>query len=207
MIDPKLIAQLRAQTGGGIMDCRKALEEAGNDYELAIELMRKQGQKAAAKRVERETHEGIVHSYIHANGKTGVLVEVLCETDFVARNEAFQSFVHDIALHIAAMAPVYVSSSEVPEDLVAKEKEIYTEQVNMNQIGFKIAYWDKNVERPQAPHLAEIRFIGRILYYYEADPKTQALRLVLQEPYDEAMAFLEKQKKPDPTPSNSPLDK
>jgi len=129
MIDPKLIAQLRAQTGGGIMDCRKALEEAGNDYDLAIELMRKQGQKSAAKRVERETHEGIVHSYIHSNGKTGVLVEVLCETDFVARNEAFQAFVHDIALHIAAMSPLYISSSEVSEDLIAKEKEIYTEQM------------------------------------------------------------------------------
>ncbi len=129
MIDPKLIAQLRAQTGGGIMDCRKALEEAGNDYDKAIELMRKQGQKSAAKRVERETHEGVVHSYIHANKKTGVLVEVLCETDFVARNEGFQAFVHDIALHIAAMNPIYIASSEVPEDLVAKEKEIYREQM------------------------------------------------------------------------------
>lgn len=129
MIDPKLIQQLRAQTGGGIVDCQKALEEAGNDYDKALDLMRKQGQKSAAKRVERETHEGIVHSYIHANNKTGVLVEVLCETDFVARNEAFQSFVHDIALHIAAMNPLYISTAEVPEEMVAKEREIYREQM------------------------------------------------------------------------------
>ncbi|MDP2656272.1 MAG: translation elongation factor Ts [bacterium] len=129
MIDAKLIQRLRTQTGGGIVDCKKALEESGNDYEKALELMRKQGQKSAAKRVERETHEGIVHSYIHANNKTGVLVEVLCETDFVARNEAFQAFVHDIALHIAAMSPLYISTTEVPEDMVAKEKEIYREQM------------------------------------------------------------------------------
>lgn len=129
MFDPKVIQKLRAETGSGIMDCRKILEEAGGDYDKAIELLRKRGQKVAANKADRETHEGIVKSYIHSNGKVGAMVEVLCETDFVARNEQFQQFAHNIAMHIAASNPLYLTPDQIPLDLIEKEKEIYTEQM------------------------------------------------------------------------------
>lgn len=123
-IDAKLVAQLREMTGAGMMDAKKALEEVGGDLEKAAEELRKKGVAKAAKKSDRETNEGRVHAYIHATGKVGVMVEVLCETDFVARNEAFVAFCNDLALHIAAADPLYVTRDEVPEELVAKEKEL-----------------------------------------------------------------------------------
>lgn len=129
MIDAKLVAQLRAQTGAGIMDCRKALEETSGDFEKAVDALRKRGQKVAAAKSSRETNEGLVHAYIHSNGKTGAMIEVLCETDFVARNEQFQGFCHDIALHIAASNPLYLRIEDVPEEVIAREKDIYLEQM------------------------------------------------------------------------------
>ena len=113
------VKTLRERTGAGMMDCKRALQEAGGDMDKAIELLRVRGQAQAAKRGERAASEGAVQSYIHATGKIGVLVEINCETDFVAKNADFQEFARDIALHIAAAAPQYVSEDEVPAELRA----------------------------------------------------------------------------------------
>jgi len=119
---------LRERTGAGMMDCKKALQEAGGDMDKAIELLRVKGQAQAAKRGDRAAGEGTIQSYIHSNGKIGVLVEVNCETDFVAKNEDFQGFARDVALHIAAANPSYVSDDQVPDDLREAEQRIYEEQ-------------------------------------------------------------------------------
>jgi elongation factor Ts len=128
-IDAKLVSDLRAQTGAGMMDAKKALEETLGDVEKAIVLLRERGVAKAAKKADRETHEGRVHSYIHSNGKLGAMVEVLCETDFVARNEAFVAFCHDLALHVSAADPLYLTRQDVPEAVLTKEKEIYTAEM------------------------------------------------------------------------------
>jgi elongation factor Ts len=127
-ISAKDVKALRDRTGAGMMDCKAALTEAGGDVDKAIEILRVKGQAQAAKRSERVASEGQVASYIHAGGKIGVLVEVDCETDFVARNEDFQEFVRDVALHIAAAAPQYVSEEDVPEEAKAAEARIFEEQ-------------------------------------------------------------------------------
>ncbi len=119
---------LREQTGAGMMDCKRALEEATGDLEKAVEILRVKGQAQAAKRSARAASEGVVESYIHATGKIGVLVEIDCETDFVARNEDFREFARDVALHVAAAAPRYVSEDEVPEDARQAELRIFGEQ-------------------------------------------------------------------------------
>jgi elongation factor Ts len=127
-ISAKDVKALRDQTGAGMMDCKKALVEADGDIEKAIEVLRVKGQAQAAKRGGRAASEGIVQSYVHATGKIGVLVEINCETDFVARNDDFQEFARDIALHIAAAAPQYVSEDEVPEEDKQRELRIFEEQ-------------------------------------------------------------------------------
>ena len=127
-INARDVKALRDRTGAGMMDCKAALQEASGDVEKAIEVLRVKGQAQAAKRSGRAASEGAVASYIHAGGKIGVLVEVNCETDFVARNEDFQEFVRDVALHIAAANPQVVSDEEVPEDLKQSELRIYEEQ-------------------------------------------------------------------------------
>jgi elongation factor Ts len=124
----KDVKALRDQTGAGMMDCKRALEESDGDIEKAIELLRVKGQAQAAKRGVREASEGTVQSYIHANGKIGVLVEIDCETDFVARNDDFVAFARDIALHVAAAAPLYVTEDDVPEDVKQAELRIFEEQ-------------------------------------------------------------------------------
>ncbi len=129
MADAGLIMKLRNLTGAGIVDCQKALEESGGDYDKAVDLLRKRGQKVAAAKQERETKEGIIHSYIHGQGRVGVLVEILCETDFVARNDEFKAFAHDVAMHIAAANPLYVRSEDIASEVIEKEKEIYKEQM------------------------------------------------------------------------------
>jgi len=121
--------KLRELTGAGINDVKAALEEAGNDEAKAVEILRKKGEKIAAKRSTRETGEGLVDCYMHSNGKLGVLVSVACETDFVALNEEFKNFVHEIALQVAATEPRYLSPENVPAEEVEKEKEIYREQL------------------------------------------------------------------------------
>jgi elongation factor Ts len=122
------VKALRDRTGAGMMDCKAALTEADGDVDKAVEILRVKGQAQAAKRSGRVASEGAVASYIHAGGKIGVLVEVNCETDFVARNEDFQQFVRDVALHIAAAAPQYVSEDEVPEEAKGAEARIFEEQ-------------------------------------------------------------------------------
>src|SRR2546421_1378565 len=128
-IDPKTVKELRDRTNAGMMDCKRALTEAGGDFDKAETILRTKGIASASKKATRATKEGIVASYIHLQGKVGVLVEVNCETDFVAKNENFRSFVKDITLHIAAAHPLYVSRENVPGKLIEAEREIYKAQV------------------------------------------------------------------------------
>jgi elongation factor Ts len=122
------VKALRERTGAGMMDCKAALQEAGGDVDKAIEILRVKGQASAAKRGERTASEGVVSSYIHAPGKIGVLVEVNCETDFVARNSEFQEFAREVALHIAAANPLFVSDDDVSEDVKEAELRVFREQ-------------------------------------------------------------------------------
>lgn len=122
------VKELRERTGAGMMDCKNALVEANGDMERAIEILREKGLAAAAKKAGRIASEGIVEAYIHGNGRIGVLVEVNCETDFVANTKEFRSFVHDIALQIAAANPQYISRDDVPAEVLEKEKEILRQQ-------------------------------------------------------------------------------
>jgi elongation factor Ts len=123
-ITAKQVNDLRTQTGAGLMDCKKALVETNGNIEEAITILRKKGAASAAKRADRDVKDGIIESYIHLGGKVGVLIEVNCETDFVARNEEFRAFVKNLCLHIAAAAPTAVTRDEVDEKLVAQEREI-----------------------------------------------------------------------------------
>src|SRR5919202_1086386 len=128
-IEPKLVKQLRDKTNAGMMDCKRALAEANGDLAKAETILRTKGIASASKKASRMTKEGIVASYIHLQGKVGVLVEVNCETDFVAKNENFRAFVKDITLHIAAAHPLYVSRDDVPGALLEAERAIYKAQV------------------------------------------------------------------------------
>lgn len=123
------IKKLRELTGAGIMDCKQALKETNGNFEKAIEWLRQKGLSALAKKAGREAKEGIVDAYIHFQGRVGALIEVNCETDFVARNEDFKNFVHDLAMQIAAQAPLYVSREDVPDEVIEKEKALYYEQL------------------------------------------------------------------------------
>ena len=128
-ITAQMVADLREKTGAGLLDCKKALTESNGNLEEAITILRKRGAASAAKKADRATKEGLVESYIHVGSKVGVLIEVNCETDFVARNDEFRAFVKDLCLQIAAASPTYVSREEVPESEVAKEREIAIAQV------------------------------------------------------------------------------
>jgi elongation factor Ts len=128
-VNPSLVKQLREKTSAGMMDCKKALVESGGDLERAEDILRKKGIASASKKASRSAKEGVIASYIHLNGKVGVLAEVNCETDFVAKNESFREFVKDITLHIAAAHPLYVSRDRVPASVIAREREIYQDQV------------------------------------------------------------------------------
>jgi elongation factor Ts len=160
-ISAKDVAALRQRTGAGMMDCKAALEETGGDVEKAIELLRKKGIAKADKRAGRGAAEGVIGSYVHFNGKVGVLVEVNCETDFVARTEDFQGLVKDLALHIASADPVAVSVDDVPKDVLEREREIFRAQAADSGKPEKI--WDKMVE-------------GRIKKFYEE-------RVLLEQPF------------------------
>ena len=122
------VKQLRDKTGAGMMDCKAALTEAGGDMDKAVELLRKKGLASAAKRAGRAAKDGIIGHYIHMGGKVGVLVEVNCETDFVARTDDFQALAKELAMHIAAMSPQYVKREDIPAEVLEKEKEIYRAQ-------------------------------------------------------------------------------
>jgi elongation factor Ts len=127
-IPAKLVKELRERTNAGFSDCRAALVETGGDIDKAIDVLRKKGQAAAAKKATREATEGLIGHYIHAGGKIGVIVEINCESDFVARTEAFRQLSHDVAMHIAAVDPKYVRREDVTPEMLEKEREIYTAQ-------------------------------------------------------------------------------
>jgi elongation factor Ts len=128
MIPASVVKELREKTGAGMMDCKKALSETGGDLEKAIEFLREKGLAAAAKKAGRIAAEGLVESYIHMGGKIGVLIEVNCETDFVARTDEFRAFVRDVAMQVAATNPAYLSREEVPQEILDKEKDILKAQ-------------------------------------------------------------------------------
>lgn len=128
MIDSKLVMQLREQTGAGVLDAKRALEETGGDIAKAIEFLRKSGALKAAKKSDRATNEGMVHAYIHGGGRVGVLVELLCETDFVARNPEFAELAHEIAMQVAATNPLYVKPEDIADEVVEKEKSMYAQE-------------------------------------------------------------------------------
>jgi len=153
-ITSEIVKALREKTGVGMMDCKKALKETLGDAEKAIELLRKQGLAAAARRAGRTAAEGVVNSYIHLGGKIGVLVEVNCETDFVARNIEFQSFVKDVAMQIAASNPQYISREDVPDGIIDHEKEILKSQTLTEGKPEKVA--DKIVEGRMEKFYSEV---------------------------------------------------
>ncbi|MFN7132098.1 MAG: translation elongation factor Ts [Myxococcales bacterium] len=143
-VNASMVKELREKTNAGMMDCKKALAESGGDMTKAVEWLRQKGLSKAGNVAGRVAAEGAVGSYIHLGGKVGVLVEVNCETDFVGRNETFQALVKDIAMHIAALNPKYVSREEVPADVLEKEKDIY--RVQLKESGKPEKAWDKILE-------------------------------------------------------------
>ena len=128
-VSAAMVKELREKTGAGMMDCKKALTATAGDLEQAMDELRKQGLASAQKKSSRATKDGAVDSYVHAGGKIGVLVEVGVETDFVSRSDPFKEFTHDLAMHVAAAAPRWVTRGQVPEDVIAREKAIYAQQV------------------------------------------------------------------------------
>lgn len=131
-ISAQLVKELREATSAGILDCKKALTEADGDFDTAVELLRKKGLSSAAKKATRDTNEGVIGSYVHPGSKMASLIEVNCETDFVARTDQFQELARDLAMHVVAAGPIYISREDVPEEIVAREKEIYSEQMANN---------------------------------------------------------------------------
>jgi len=151
-ITSEMVKDLRVRTGAGMMDCKEALAAANGDFEKAIDYLRKKGMSAATKRSSKAAKDGTIASYIHMGGRIGVLVEVNCETDFVAKTEDFQVMVRDIAMHVAASNPVYVRADEIPPETLEREKAIYREQLKVEKKPEKI--WDKIIE-------------GKLKKYYE----------------------------------------
>lgn len=133
MVDPNIVKQLRDKTGTGILDCREALEESGGNIEKAIEILRKKGQKIMENRQYKETKEGVIEAYIHSNGKIGVLIKLVCETDFVAKNKEFRELAHDLALQIAAANPQWLKPEDIPTEILAREREIASEGLSKDK--------------------------------------------------------------------------
>jgi elongation factor Ts len=166
------VKALRERTGAGMMDCKAALQDAGGDVDKAVEILRVKGQAQAAKRGGRTASEGLVASYVHATGKIGVLVEINTETDFVARNEQFQEFARDVALHIAAAAPRYASEEDVPEEDRERELRIFQEQAAADgkpeQVQQKIAEgrmrkWLEEVVLAKQAHVNQDKYGGKTI--------------------------------------------
>lgn len=143
-ITSSMVKELREKTGTGMMDCKEALTASGGDMEKAVDYLRKKGMSAATKRSSKAAKEGTVTTYIHMGGKIGVMVELNCETDFVAKTEAFQAMAKDLAMHVAAFNPTYVRAEEVPAEVLEREKAIYREQASAEGRPEKI--WDKIIE-------------------------------------------------------------
>jgi elongation factor Ts len=152
-ITAQAVKELRDRTGAGMMECKAALQESNGDMEAAIDILRAKGAAKAAKRSSREASEGSIGSYIHMGGKIGVLVEVNCETDFVARNDEFQKLVRDIAMHVAAANPVSIRREDVPQEVVDRERAVYREQ--MKESGKPEHIWDKIVDGKMEKFFAE----------------------------------------------------
>jgi elongation factor Ts len=164
------VKALRDQTGAGMMDAKRALQEAAGDIDKAVELLRVKGQAQAAKRGEREASEGVVANYIHSNDKIGVLVEVNCETDFVARNEDFKEFARDVALHIAAAAPICVTEDEVPADDLDRERHVFEEQaadkpdeIRAKIVDGRINKWLEEVVLLRQKHVNQDKYDGQTI--------------------------------------------
>ncbi len=151
-ITSAMVKELRVKTGAGMMDCKEALTAENGDFEKAIDFLRKKGMSAATKRSSKAAKDGTVASYIHMGGRIGVMVELNCETDFVAKTEDFQALAKDVAMHIAASNPRYVRSEEIPEDALEREREIYRSQLAAEKKPEKM--WDKIIE-------------GKLNKYYE----------------------------------------
>lgn len=154
MSSAKMVSDLRERTGAGFMDCKTALVECNNDIEKAIEFLRKKGLAAALKKSGRAVNEGRIQSYIHSNGKIGVLVEINCETDFVANTDDFRGLIHNIAMHIAAANPLYLDEAGVPAELIEKEKTIFRQQAE--ELGKKGPVVDKIAEGKLGKFFQEI---------------------------------------------------
>ena len=176
-ISGKDVMALRERTGAGISDCKKCLEEAEGNIEKAIELLREKGMASAAKKAGRIAAEGIVDSYIHMGGKVGVLVEVNCETDFVARGDKFKELVHDIALHIAAAKPEFVSADEVPAEKIENEKRILREQAMNEPKPKPAAVIDKMVEGRIQKYFEEVALLEQ---KFVKDPSKTVKQLVAE---------------------------
>ncbi len=153
-IDTATIQQLRSMTGAGIMDAKNALQEAQGDMDAAIEILKKKGQKIAAKKQDREANEGVVGVYVHANNKVAAMVALACETDFVAKTEDFQTLAHDLAMHVTAAEPRYLKPEDVPIEDVEKEKEVYREQLKSE--GKPEKMWDTIIEGKMKKFYSEV---------------------------------------------------
>jgi elongation factor Ts len=174
-IDMSLVKKLREQTGIGILECKKAIEETNNNYEKAIDTLRKKGFKKAKAKSSRVTKQGVINSYIHTNNKIGVLIEVGCETDFVAKNEEFQTLVKDIAMQIAAMNPKYLSEKDIPSDVIEKEKEISKAQLKKSGKPENII--EKITEGKLKKFYSEICLLNQIFF---KDEKTTIEELIIE---------------------------
>ena len=173
------VKALRERTGAAMMDCKTALSEAEGDLERAIEILRVKGQASASKRAGRVTSEGIVASYIHANGKVGVLVEVQCETDFVARNEDFQEFAREVAIHIAASpSTVHVSAEEIPAEQLDAERKVFEEKareegkpdnVVEKVVDGQLKKWSKEIVLLDQEHVRSDRYEGKSIEQLRAE--------------------------------------
>jgi elongation factor Ts len=167
-ISAGLVKELRERTGAGMMDCKKALEESAGNMDKAIEFLRIKGLSKAAKKADRATSEGLVHSYIHPGSRIGVLIEVNCETDFVARTDEFQALVRNLAMHIAAAAPLGVTREDIPQDLLAKEREVFRAQAL--EEGKPAAVVDKIVQGRIEKFFAEAALMDQV-YVRDNDKK------------------------------------
>ena len=174
------VKSLRERTGAGMMDCKAALEEAGGDTDKAVELLRVKGQASAAKRSGRSTGEGVVASYIHATGKVGVLVEVQCETDFVARNDEFREFAREVAVHIAGASPAaqYVGTEEIPDEAREAEKDVLAktakedgkpDDIVEKVVGGQIAKWEREIALLEQEHINAERYEGKTIEELRAE--------------------------------------
>ncbi len=154
-----MVKDLRVKTGAGMMDCKEALTAAGGDFEKAIDYLRKKGMSAATKRSSKAAKDGTVATYVHMGGRIGVLVEVNCETDFVAKTEDFQTMARDIAMHVAASNPLYVRADEIPVETLEREKAIYRDQLTAEKKPEKI--WDKIIEGKLKKYAEEVCLVDQ----------------------------------------------